>query len=194
MNRPHEKSLSPVLLLFIIITVSLGKFRMLLLYLLPAENPPNAPDSVVVNTQIQDKSATHTGTHWDCCKDLPFSDYLYMYICSYHYCPWKPGFVAPAVGPALSRIRNKLHRGYALAMVTPPKRCCGSALSPWLPINPSNVVGFLQICSSLTTFRCRIDVLRSCSTVCFYFNCLNSPKQLLSTMEPLKFLFTCSPA
>lgn len=86
-----------------------------------------------------------------------------------------------------SRIRNKLHRGYALAMVTPPKRCCGSALSPWLPINPSNVVWFLQICSSLTTFRCWMGVLRTCSAVCFYFNCLNSQKQLLSTMEPLKF-------
>lgn len=66
-----------------------------------------------------------------------------------------------------SRIRNKLHRGYALAMVTPPKRCCGSALSPWLPINPSNVVWFLQICSSLTPFCCWMGVLRTCTPCVF---------------------------
>lgn len=74
---------------------------------------------------------------------------IFGYVCTLsHYCyPWKPGFELPADCPALSRIRAKLHHGYALAMVTLPKRCCGSVLSPWLLINSPSVVWSLQICS-----------------------------------------------
>lgn len=153
----------------------------------------------MVNTLVLDKKATHTGTQWNCCTDLPFWEYLYMYLLSYHCCPWKPGFAVPTHGPALSRIWNKLHRGYALAMVTPPKRCRGAALSPWLPINPSKVVWFLQFCSSLPTFRCRTGALRTCSTVLlqlvervFLFEVSEySETTYNGTIEGS--LFTCSP-
>lgn len=41
--------------------------------------------------------------------------------------------LSPAHRPALSPLspRAKLHHGYTPAMVTLPKRCCGSVLSPW---------------------------------------------------------------
>lgn len=60
------------------------------------------------------------------------------------------------------RIRDKLHHGYALAMVTLPKRCCDSVLSPWLLINPPSTVWSQQICSLRKTFRCRLGVLTTC--------------------------------
>ena len=42
--------------------------------------------------------------------------------------------------PSSIWIRAKPHHGYALAMVTLPKRCCGSVPSPWLRTNPPSVV------------------------------------------------------
>lgn len=60
------------------------------------------------------------------------------------------------------RIRGKLHHGYALAMVTLPKRCCGSVLSPWLLINPPSAVWSQQICSLRETFCCWPGVLTTC--------------------------------
>lgn len=42
-----------------------------------------------------------------------------------------------------------------LAMVTLPKRCCGSVLSPWLLVNPPGVVWSLQICSRSNVLAAR---------------------------------------
>lgn len=70
-------------------------------------------------------------------------------------------FLQQTALPSL-RIRAKLHHGYALAMVTLPKRCCGSVLSPWLRINPPSAVWSQQICSLRNIFRCRLGVLTTC--------------------------------
>lgn len=55
-------------------------------------------------------------------------------------------FLQQTALPSL-RIRAKLHHGYAPAMVTLPKRCCGCVLSPWLHINPPSTVWSQKICS-----------------------------------------------
>lgn len=81
------------------------------------------------------------------------------------------GFLQQTALPSL-RIRAKLHHGYALAMVTLPKRCRGSALSPWLLINPPSVVWSQQI--SLLwekTFRCRLGVLSTCLRRLYWTRC-----------------------
>jgi len=59
-------------------------------------------------------------------------------------------------------IRDKLHHGYALAMVTLPKRCCGSVLSPWLRTNPPSVVRSQQLCPLRETFSRGLGVLTTC--------------------------------
>lgn len=75
-------------------------------------------------------------------------------------------FLQQTALPALW-MRAKLHHGYALAMVTLPKCCCGSASSPWIRINPHSVFWSRQICLLRETFSCRLGALTTC-LCCLY--------------------------
>lgn len=91
---------------------------------------------------------THTHKHTPTrCWPLAFLPLFWAYLetCMYaHTLPLTHGNLGlncrQTALPSLSGYGAKLHHGYTLAMVTLPKRCCGSVPSPWLLINPPSVV------------------------------------------------------